>query len=334
MEELLRLVGVLRERIDDHRAALSGNEALTRYALIDPLLRSLGWNTEDPLQVVPEYSIPSSPSKSADYALFAQRGRAESDVPEVIVEAKKLGADLKDAAQQAVNYCTVDGFEYFVVTDGRDWQLFGTRRKGNLKAKQIVQFDLRSDSMADVCRKALALWRQGFEESAVAVAPTHGSWADEGKTLPVLDGAVSQPKAWTGAGSPNTAPSTAKVGKEDWVSLSVLSPQSGTKPAELRVPTGVVVAVGSWRSLMVEVTKWLIGSGSLSSASEPLRVGQRHVLAPWPEHPKGKRFTAPGEAGGLYVEMNFSAKDVVRHTCSIAKHAGVDAGLFAVRVQR
>ena len=105
------------------------------------------------------------------------------------------------------------------------------------------------------------------------------------------------------------------------------------KPSELRLPTGVVVAARSWRGLMVEVAKWLIATGSLSGASEPLHMGKlRYVLAPQPEHPSGKHFTAPGEAGGLYVEMNVSAKDAVRHARSIAAHAGVDAGQFAVRV--
>ena len=135
------------------------------------MLRGLGWNTEDPLQVVPEYSIPSEPSKAADYALFAQHGRAQNNVPVVIVEAKKLDTTLTAAAIQALQYCMVDGFEYFVVTDGNKWQLFETLRKGNLEGKLVVQFDLRSHPMADVCRKALALWRQGFEENAVRVRP-------------------------------------------------------------------------------------------------------------------------------------------------------------------
>ena len=56
LESLLELVGTLRERIDEHGAALRQSEALTRYALIDPLLRELGWDTEDPTLVMPEYN--------------------------------------------------------------------------------------------------------------------------------------------------------------------------------------------------------------------------------------------------------------------------------------
>ncbi len=55
LESLLELVQTLSNRIDLHGPALRQSEALTRYALIDPLLRELGWDTEDPDMVIPEY---------------------------------------------------------------------------------------------------------------------------------------------------------------------------------------------------------------------------------------------------------------------------------------
>ena len=333
MEELLRLVAALRRRLDEHATALRGNEALTRYALIDPLLRCLGWDTEDPSQVVPEYGIPSNPKKAADYALFAHGARGEGNVPKVIVEAKKLGLPLADAAQQAVNYCAVDGFEYFVVTDGSDWQLFGMHRKGNLDAKRIMRFDLRSDPLAEVCRKALALWRQGFDEDAVQVAPGHGEATDGAKSSAVPHVSSQPSAASTGTGEPKIK-APASVAVADWVPLSTLVPERGISPAELRTPSGDVVVVGSWRRLMVEVAKWLVATGKLSTASEPLRAGQRYVLAPMAKHPDGSHFKATGDAGGVYVELHHSARSAVRHARSIAGHAGVDAGLFAVRVRK
>ena len=327
MEDLVNLVALLRNRIQEHRSAFRANEALTRYALIDPLLRALGWNTEDPAQVVPEYSIPSKLANSADYALFTEESRARG-VPEVVVEAKKLGLALTDAAEQAVNYCAVDGFEYFVVTDGDDWQLFGTRRRGNLDAKRIVQFHVCSDPTADVCRKALTLWRQGFEDAVVNVAPAH----------PVGD---VTPNASTSGAVPTTPPAPKKVlqspasaipDQDPWRSLATFVPQSGTKPVELRLPTGAVVGISSWKDLMIEVTKSLIASGVLSATSEPLRVGRRYVLNTQPKHPDGSDFADPRVVGELHLETKYSAVDAVRHTRSIATHAGADAGEFAIRM--
>ena len=37
--------------------ALRQSEMQTRYALIDPLLRELGWDTENPALVRPEYKV-------------------------------------------------------------------------------------------------------------------------------------------------------------------------------------------------------------------------------------------------------------------------------------
>ncbi|WP_376791034.1 hypothetical protein [Thermoflexus sp.] len=56
MDQLLKTLQQLHERMDQYGERLRQNEMLTRYTLIDPLLRALGWNTEDPDQVIPEYT--------------------------------------------------------------------------------------------------------------------------------------------------------------------------------------------------------------------------------------------------------------------------------------
>ena len=73
LEELLSVVETLRGRIAAHGPALRQSEALTRYALIDPLLRGLGWDTADPSQVLVEYH---SGGGSADYALVGSGWKA------------------------------------------------------------------------------------------------------------------------------------------------------------------------------------------------------------------------------------------------------------------
>ena len=151
LENLLTLIEKLRERIDSHGAALRQSEALTRYALIDPLLRELGWDTEDPDVVVPEYS---SGGGRVDYAL-CKNGKSV-----IMLEAKKLDTPLNDAIGQGIQYCLVEGTEYFVVTDGRCWEIYETHKPVPIDDKRIVQFDLKDPLIVDVCLKALALWRR------------------------------------------------------------------------------------------------------------------------------------------------------------------------------
>ena len=59
----------LSDRIEQNRGAVSANETATRNYLVEPLLRSLGWDIADPDLVRPEYSaghgrLPVSPREA------------------------------------------------------------------------------------------------------------------------------------------------------------------------------------------------------------------------------------------------------------------------------
>ena len=148
LDELHELIETLQARIDEHAAALQQSEWLTRYALIDPLLRGLGWDTGDPAQVIPEFR---SGRGAADYALLGTGGR-----PDVIIEAKRLGSRLEEAIDQVINYCAREGYEHFAVTDGQKWEVYETRRKGSIEEKMVAKINL-SEAPPKVCLDVLAL---------------------------------------------------------------------------------------------------------------------------------------------------------------------------------
>ena len=150
MEGLLALVERLRERIDAHGSTFRGSEALTRYALIDPILRELGWDTSDPDMVIPEYS---SGGGRADYALLSNAK------PVMMVEAKSLDSSLQGAVGQGIQYCLVQGTGYFLATDGRRWEIYETHRPVPIDEKRVASFDLKGPSAAEACLQALSLWR-------------------------------------------------------------------------------------------------------------------------------------------------------------------------------
>lgn len=54
LEELEATIERLRSRMTQHEEHVGGHETRTRVILIDPLLRSLGWDPEDPEIVVHE----------------------------------------------------------------------------------------------------------------------------------------------------------------------------------------------------------------------------------------------------------------------------------------
>ena len=72
-------------------------EDQTRYGIIDPIIRALGWDTADPKECHPEYPR-SENGVRVDYAFFTHLDLAklEEDMPapNIIVEAKALGKPL------------------------------------------------------------------------------------------------------------------------------------------------------------------------------------------------------------------------------------------------
>ena len=270
MDDLLKLIEKLRERIDSHQAELRKNEALTRSVLIDPLLRALGWDTEDPSQVIPEWPIRSEPAKHADYALFIGR-----EDPVIIVEAKKLGVSLSDAAEQALHYCNRDGYRYFAVTDGRLWTVYLTHKPVPLDRKKIVRFDLLEDSPIQAYRAVRGLWRQIF----VSGASVSGDVAQ----VPKAATSLHDPPPPTVVASQRDH--TVRHHTGDWIPLSILNPQSGSGPQEMRLPSGDIRGVTHWSQLVLMVTKWLMEEGHLVEKSMPIRsTDNRYVVAAQPKH--------------------------------------------------
>lgn len=163
LDDLLETIETLQGRIRDHGSLLGQNEIRTRYALIDPLLRALGWDVANPQEVVPEQDASGG---RADYALL------KNGQPEVMVEAKKLGRSVGDGLDQAIAYCVGKGTPYFCVTDGDTWEVYETFRRVPTGEKVITQFKITRDDPAEICLKALALWHPSVANGQVRVGQT------------------------------------------------------------------------------------------------------------------------------------------------------------------
>ncbi len=319
LESLLQLVETLRERINTHRVALSQSEALTRYALIDPLLRELGWDTEDPTMVVPEYRVPNN--QIADYVLF--NGRR----PAMVVESKKLDESLQGgkALDQGILYCAYTGASYFLLTDGNRWELYESG-----KTNPQTAFSLLQDLPAQSCLKALALWRPSVQSGTVA----EGSSPVLTSALEIDSNSVPMPVPVT-----ETTSSIATQGKvinqPGWQSLSDVSWIKGhPTPAEIRFPDNSSVTISSWNRLMIEPVRWLTNGNFLTSGHCPIRsspTAKRYLVATEATHETGKPMVEPRTVDSFYVEVDYGARDCLRNAKIIIQHVGLDPADFKVR---
>ena len=314
LESLLELVETLKARIDAHGDQLRQSEALTRYALIDPLLRELGWNTGDPASVIPEYQTGNG---KADYALL------DNEKPLMMVEAKKLGTQLSPVVDQVVNYCWKEGTEHFSVTDGQRWEVYETLRPGGIGDKRIVEFDLIHSSLGEVCLKALALWRPSVQSGHVATG--HESVVGPPEDPPVA------PKPPVTVDPPPPPPPP----PPDSEPLTEITEATGRKVAEMVFPDGSRTPLRNWSFLPVEAVRWLMANGMLTASHCPI-MGKgprtsRYLVHTQPVHRDGASFTSRGEVNGLYVERHGSSVALLNRTTAIVEHVGQNPAQFSIR---
>ena len=310
LDELLITIETLQGRIAGHGAALRQNEALTRYALIDPLLRALDWDTGDPSQVLVEFR---SPAGSADYALLSATGQ-----PQIIVEAKKLGSPLQNAMQQVINYCIRDGYEHFAVTDGQIWQVYKTNRSGRLEDKLVVQIDLNDDA-ATTCLRALALWKPAVSGGSIAVSPTLSA-------APPID-EPAKPTA------PSPTPD-ARLATGAWHRLTDFNPKAGAKPAAVRLPDGSQQTATSWIDFSTAIVTWLKSTGRLTVDSLPIRIGnsKTYFVNTTNDRSNGQPFVTSRQVGDWFVNGHYGAEQQMKNARELIKITGLDPADFAVQL--
>ena len=310
LESLLECVNEIRRRIDEYGPALRKSETQTRYALVDPLLRELGWDTQDPALVVPEYNLGNG---RADYALL-NGGR-----PAMMVEAKSLDTPLQGVVAQGVQYCVMEGTGHFSVTDGRRWEVYDLtyNKPVPIDQKRVVSFDLQGQSPADVCLQALALWRPAVQSGHVAPGQTPIVGQPEGVSEPVR-------------------PPTPVPDEHEWQPLTEVTVIKGQSPVEILFPDARRTRIKNWSEAPVEAVRWLMEKRVLGANQCPI-VGtnnpkaHRYMVHTQPFHSNGATFKYPVEVNGLYIEKHDNRRALVNKTKAIIEHVRQDPAQFKVR---
>ena len=147
LESLLELVETLKARIDTHGDQLRQSEALTRYALIDPLLRELGWDTEDPKLVRPEYPLRTEYTQSTRFAYYALIGKYTRQTHDDGGGQEVWGTPLRDSGSELQGIQLLlrrmGTKRFFSVTDGQRWEVYETHKPVPIDEKRVVEFDMK-----------------------------------------------------------------------------------------------------------------------------------------------------------------------------------------------
>lgn len=370
LESLLQLLETLSQRIDEHGAALSRSGTLTRYALIDPLLRGLGWDTADPAMVMPEYV---STAGSADYVLLD----AGAATPLMVVEAKPLGESLQVATMPGILHCVTDGIRYFAVTNGQAWDVYETHKPVPMDQKRVASFDLQSMTAAQAHLQALALWRPNMLDGNVAPAQSPAMQRSI-ETPPATQRSIETPAQAKPAETPAYTDSEEKLRRAifgdkhdgrthassrqarnrpsiahsssaaEWIALSDIkltnyraasssSNKTRAKPAPIEIlfPDETTASnppgYGGWQSVVGEVILWLLSKDYLNASNWTIVRGKRYILHTTPIHPNGREFEQPIQIGRLWYQAKYDRTGHAQNACMIIRRAGQDPSQFKVR---
>ncbi len=341
LESLVATIGALKGRIEQHQALLRQSEALTRYVLIDPLLRELGWDTEDPHKVRPEAG---GLGGIADYEL------RQGDSTVALLEAKKLGQGVtRDGIGQALNYCNQRGIAYMIVSDGDKWEMYEVFRQAPIEDRLLAAFSISADAAYQCALKALYLWQPNLGSGKRVESPPEQTMVP--MPAPQSPAVLAEPPAPTPVFSPPVPPSTDEwtgkrlaypgqqppvppstdewTGKrlaypgqqqpvppstDGWTSLVDLRPGIGKNaPSTIRLPDGEERQIKTWWHVLFEVAAWLSRTGRLTRDMCPVRREKsryRHIVHTEARHSNGNEFVAPRQLpNGIFLEADYNAND-------------------------
>ena len=291
LEDLVAVIKTLKDRIEKHRGSLERDETRTRMALINPLLGALGWHTEDPGLVLPEYKLESG---KPDYALLNPEGK-----PIAMIEAKKLGEPLAKHEDQALFYIFKQKVSYGGLTDGNHWKLYENLYKG---PDPLCTLSIENDAAHECALKLLLFWQSNLASGRPIEAST-----------PVLaDPAGPQPLPPDSTPPPPSLPEpVVPPSSKGWVALTELDiPPGSQAPLSIRFEDGQEASTAkSWQSLLEETGKWLDGKGLIPSDSSIPSGHKRYILHHNPIHPSGKRFRNSFRLtkSGAYLDVGIEA---------------------------
>ena len=307
LEDLVATIEKPKGRIEKHRPLLVHSEALTRYVLIDPLLRELGWDTEDPERVRPEYPDPSG---RPDYALIG------NDRPISMVEAKSLGTNLDDTVvRRAMEYCTGQGVKYAIVTNGERWELYNVLQSGTFEERRLLMLSIAGESTHQCALQLLLLWRPNL----AAGQPISAS-------EPILSGESQSPTR--DIEQVTNTPPPVPPSDEGWTSLVTFRHEKGSPaPSTIRLPDGSEKQTKYWISVMIEVAEYLVRKGDLTADKCPIGTGVvQYIVHSQRLHSNGRDFVSSRRlSNGLFLERDWGAVETqLRMTRFLLQHFGED----------
>jgi len=328
------------ERVKKYRSLYEQNEMAVRSQIIEPILRGLGWDVENPEEVQPNVSTEGG---IPDYSLL------KGDKKVLFIEAKKLSVDIgqREVIRQLAKYCFDEGMRYGVLTNGAIWILFRAFQEGTTMSERIVwKTDIENDELTASVRRLNTISKYNIDDIEKLIKKLQildeiwHSLLDEPKDLakgfiPVFESLIKE-------GYPEYEFGRAEI--EDFIIERVKElisseetiigpPIPPTEPKrKMKIGTDIYEIENSY-DILVNTAEWLINKGRLRRENCPIASGhKRNLVNIQPKHRYGDDFRAPKKlSNGLYIETHYSTASCITNARKLLERCGYRRGMLEVQ---
>ena len=284
------------------------NEAATRAALIDPVLRALGWDTANVQMVEPEKTL--SNELRIDYLLNDPTGQ-----PWVVIEAKCLGSSLDKYGYvgKILGYALTLNVHTVCITDGITWHLHTHLQHG--KSEPVVFSLLETDLLP--AANELIRWLDAAQaghgippignliESVTEVASSQ-----LGKKAEVQRIRIKALKEESDSVSAHFT---------DLTQLNSTSIQPGQKPKQLRLPNGTIKPITIWKDILLEVCYLVLSTNSNLVLPFPDKAGKKRFLFSFTKPEGGSSTLTSYQGRPAFILTHYSAADCIANALHAAQ---------------
>ena len=340
MNNLNENLGVIVEKIRKFRSLYEQSEMAVRDQIVNPILRNVGWNPENPEEVQPNVSTEEG---IPDYALI------KDGKPMLFVEAKKLSVDVeqREVMRQLARYSFGEGTKYGILTNGAVWLLIRSFEEGTTLTERIVwKADLENEESPSVIRKLNTISNGNVEKIETLVKKVQilneiwQSLLEEPEEM--IKGLMPIVKSTVTQGYPSYQFEDTEIEdllrerikeiaagpSEGEVSLGTEGDepivwQRGESPSKMKL-AGETFELRNSFEILVNTANWLIKKGKLKHSDCPVRMGRkRNLVNTQPKHKYGDDFRAPKKlSNGLWMETSLSTAGCINYAKRLLEKFG------------
>ncbi len=347
MNNLNEALAPIVEKIKKFRSLYEQNEQAVRDQIVNPILRNLGWDPENPEEIQPNVSTEEG---VPDYSLIKNGKKI------LFVEAKKLSVDIeqREVIRQLAKYSFSEGTKYGVLTNGGVWILIRSFEEGTTLTERIVwKSDLENEELSAIIRKIATISKINIEHIEVLVKKAQildeiwQSLLDEPEEM--IKGLMPVVKSIISQGYPDYQFEDTEI--EDLLKERVKEIISGPSEEEALSETpidpiqwregsprkmklkGEVFELRNSFEVLVNTANWLIKNGKLKPSDCPVGIGRgkRNLINKEPKHKYGTNFRAPKKlSNGLWIETHYSTAGCINYAKRLLEKFGVSSDILAI----